>query len=104
MGAVVDRFVAAWGAGTWRSCAPQGDAPAEAASLRLDSSRAGQLLGWSTIYGLDEAVAATAAWYKTFYAGTEDVAAFSAAAIAAYEDAAARASRAWAGTRDRSSR
>lgn len=41
-------------------------APYETALLRLDSSRAGQALGWLPIWNIEEALARTAGWYSAY--------------------------------------
>ncbi|CAG2156470.1 CDP-glucose 4,6-dehydratase [compost metagenome] len=49
----------------WAHCPPPGAAPHEARNLYLDSSQAHTLLGWQSRWTLDEALAATARWYRT---------------------------------------
>jgi CDP-glucose 4,6-dehydratase len=93
---VVERFAAAWGGGTWRHTAPPGEAPKEAAALLLDSAKAERLLGWRTVYDLDDAIGVTAAWYRAYYAGDGDIRELSAADIGAYQGAAAAAGQPWA--------
>jgi CDP-glucose 4,6-dehydratase len=36
----------------------------EEAQLRLDSTRAARLLGWRPVFSIDDAIAATASWYR----------------------------------------
>ena len=67
---VVDQLVSAWGSGSWRDVSG-GPAPHEAALLALDSSKACTQLGWRSVMDLDEALGATAEWYKAFYAGED---------------------------------
>ena len=57
---------------------------AEAQALRLDSSRAGQMLGWRCRLATAEALDWTAAWYRQVQAGA-DVRAVSLEQIAAFE-------------------
>jgi CDP-glucose 4,6-dehydratase len=61
--ALADQIVRLWGEGTWKA-APEQDAPHEAHDLKLDCSKARQLLGWRPRFTLDEAVGMTVAWYR----------------------------------------
>jgi len=45
--------------------------PHEAALLFLDSAKARALLGWRPVWALDEALGATADWYRTYFATGE---------------------------------
>ena len=45
--------------------------PHEAASLVLDSSKARERLGWAPPWGLDDALAATVAWYEALRRGAD---------------------------------
>jgi CDP-glucose 4,6-dehydratase len=60
---LVERFLAAWGAGTWTHAAEQ-DPPKEAESLRLSTAKARSKLGWAARWGFTETVARTAEWYR----------------------------------------
>jgi len=61
--AVTERYLAAWGAGSW-VVEPPPEAMPEAGVLRLSSAASTRLLGWRPRWHLDEAVARTAAWYR----------------------------------------
>lgn len=62
--AMADAFCAQWGAGAqWRDISSP-DAPHEAEQLRLCIDKAEQILGWTPKWGVDVAVARTAAWYR----------------------------------------
>lgn len=79
---VVQRFLAHWGAGEgWTR--QSGDHPHEARWLKLDSSKAGGLLGWRPALGLDDALRSTADWYRRAAAGG-DMRYFSEDQISAY--------------------
>jgi CDP-glucose 4,6-dehydratase len=61
--ALAERIVRLWGEGAWQA-APEQDAPHEASYLKLDCSKATQLLGWRPRLTLEEAVDMTVAWYR----------------------------------------
>ncbi len=52
-----------WGRGEWEA-APEPEAPREARYLKLDCSKARQILGWRPRLTLEEAVGMTVAWYR----------------------------------------
>lgn len=56
----------------------------EAPTLRVDSSLAMQSLDWRPAWGVNRAVAETAAWYRDWIAGAPDMRAISLAQLAAY--------------------
>ena len=45
----------------------------EAANLMIDSSKAAQHLGWRPAYSLDDSMALTAQWYKTYQLNPDDL-------------------------------
>jgi CDP-glucose 4,6-dehydratase len=65
---IADRIVALWGEDAAWSHA-RGDAPHEAASLKVDASKARLSLGWEPRLRLDEALAWTVEWYLRLAAG-----------------------------------
>ena len=70
VGDVADLFVAAWGDGAKWTAEPSQDAPHEAKSLAIDSSRAQRELGWQPRWRSAEAIERTAAWYRDHSGGT----------------------------------
>jgi CDP-glucose 4,6-dehydratase len=71
VGALLDRFVRAWGDGAhWIDRSAESKGPHEATLLKLDVSKARAKLGWQPRWRLDRALAATAEWYRAFYAGS----------------------------------
>jgi CDP-glucose 4,6-dehydratase len=65
VGAVLAGLERHWPELRWQHTGePGAKAPHEAGHLYLDSSRARALLGWRSRWTLDEALAATAAWYR----------------------------------------
>lgn len=92
---VVERAIAAWGAGSWQ-LHPEADAqPHEATLLKLDATKAVDQLGWTPIMGADAAIAETVRWYRERQNPAFDAHDFTLAQIRAYEAAAAHA--AWSG-------
>jgi CDP-glucose 4,6-dehydratase len=79
--AVIDRLAEVLGAGSWTLAG--GDQPAEAAVLRLDASRAAEVLGWRSRLSLEDALQWTADWYRTQLAGG-DAAAVTEAQVVRY--------------------
>ena len=66
VGSVVDRMAELWPEGIERHV-PGGDTgPPEARTLKLDSSRARERLGWEPPWTLDEALRAVVDWYATY--------------------------------------
>jgi CDP-glucose 4,6-dehydratase len=58
-----DMIIRLWGEGSWQ-VAPEHEAPHEAHFLKLDCSKARQILGWHQRWDLEEAVAKTVDWYR----------------------------------------
>ncbi len=84
---LAERFLTAWG--TSRRCVVESThEPHEAFTLRLDSSRARALLKWAPVFGLTDAIGATAAWYHAWLAG-ENMRERTFADIAAFHNAPA---------------
>jgi CDP-glucose 4,6-dehydratase len=61
--ALVEKVIEHLGSGEWRSEQAH-EQLRESHQLRLDSARAGFLLGWRPAFTIDEAVEATIAWYR----------------------------------------
>ena len=85
VGAVVERLAARWPAAPGLRIEPS--ELHEAGLLRLDSSRARQLLGWQPRWSLDECLARTLDWHLAWRRG-EDMGAFTLAQLADYGRAA----------------
>jgi CDP-glucose 4,6-dehydratase len=71
---VVERFLQAWGSGTWTSPNVTGE-PHEARFLGLDSAKAHGRLGWAPVWDAQAAVDHTAAWYREYSHGMNPAAA-----------------------------
>jgi CDP-glucose 4,6-dehydratase len=71
---VIQMLVNNWGSGgRWEAMAG-GEEMRETTALLLDSSRARASLGWRPVLSLEDAVAATAEWYKLYYVGRDSAA------------------------------
>lgn len=67
VGHVVSQAVQQWDAIEVEYQKQPGNEPHEAGLLRLDSTKARNLLPWHPVFGLNEAVERTVSWYKQYY-------------------------------------
>jgi CDP-glucose 4,6-dehydratase len=88
---VLTRLRAHWPDLVWQPAAEE--QPHEATLLYLDSSKARQKLGWQSVWRIEDALAATAGWYRQFHA-TGQVA--SRTQLSSYVAAARDAGLSWA--------
>ena len=72
VGQIVDRLGELWPGGITREGPTESDAPPEAPTLKLDSTRARERLGWDPRWDLDRALQAVVAWYVA-YRDAEDM-------------------------------
>ena len=93
---VVEAFLAAYGAGSWRVADAAGGQPHEAGLLLLDCAKARAELGWRPVWDVRAAVARTAAWYRAWAAGGVDLRQALEDDISAYVQAARALDVAWA--------
>ena len=63
--ALIEGFIAAWGDGA-RWTRDAGAHPHEARVLRLDTSKAREILGWTPLLDFEETASWTASWYRDF--------------------------------------
>jgi CDP-glucose 4,6-dehydratase len=92
---LVERFLAVWGEGSWVD-ASDPNAPHEATLLRLAIDKALWRLEWAPVWTIEDALTATAAWYRRYYDLSEaakpqsdrsaDLLELTRAQISAYED------------------
>jgi CDP-glucose 4,6-dehydratase len=73
VGEIVEKLAGLWGTGA-RSEQDPADHPHEAATLKLDSTKARVELGWRPQLGLDGALALTAGWYSAYHRGDDLIA------------------------------
>lgn len=98
---VVEKFIGGWGSGSWRKPS-NSDVLQEAQFLKLDCTRAANLLGWDPIYSIDRTIEATAAWYRAFHLKSESALDITLADIQDYVSEAKTRGLAWAGGDDHS--
>jgi CDP-glucose 4,6-dehydratase len=65
---LLDLFFERWGDGRWQPCA-DANLPHEAATLRLNATKARKRLGWQPLLSLSDALDLTARWYREALAG-----------------------------------
>jgi CDP-glucose 4,6-dehydratase len=70
--ALVELFLKHWGQGSWEH-QPSDKPLHEAHLLRLSVDKAINMLGWKPTWGVSEAIARTARWYRAFYQGGNDM-------------------------------
>ncbi|MBF0544772.1 MAG: CDP-glucose 4,6-dehydratase [Candidatus Riflebacteria bacterium] len=76
-----------WGSGDIQhSFAEKNMSAHEANFLKLDSSKATDLLGWKSVLNVTEAIDWTISWYKKFYAGNDNMFDCTAAQIKSFSD------------------
>jgi CDP-glucose 4,6-dehydratase len=96
VGELVERFLAAWGSGSWVRPELSGQ-PHEAGLLRLDITHAETALAWTPVWSFESAVDRTAEWYRQHAMESADPASLVSADIAAYVADARAAGLRWAG-------
>ncbi|HEV7322480.1 MAG TPA: CDP-glucose 4,6-dehydratase [Ensifer sp.] len=78
VGTLADMVVSHWGeAPPQYIVEPQVNAPQESTILRLDSTKARTELGWKPVFHVQDAVAATVAWYRAFRKDPKNIRSFS---------------------------
>ncbi|MBI0584494.1 MAG: CDP-glucose 4,6-dehydratase [Methanomassiliicoccus sp.] len=81
---IVERFIRAWGSGSWEHVGDGTTNQGEAKTLRLDSTRSNTVLGWYPRLDLDNAVNMTVEWYKADISRSYDMWDFSERQIRRY--------------------
>lgn len=65
---VVEKIIKYWDKGSWQDVSRKSSDPLhEAKYLKLDCSKARQILDWKPILGINKALEFTVVWYKKFY-------------------------------------
>jgi CDP-glucose 4,6-dehydratase len=103
VGQLVDGIVEKWGIGEWTDASVNNIIqPHEANILRLDCTKAQSLLGWSPVYGINEAINATVNWYRNYYIGlSSNIYDITLAQIQTYVEKAKDIGLSWAGRCDK---
>lgn len=68
---ILSKSLELWGSGTYKVIPEK--IMKEADYLRLDITKAKELLGWQPVYDVGKALEITINWYKAFYSGTADM-------------------------------
>jgi CDP-glucose 4,6-dehydratase len=97
---VVERFLEAWGSGTWTTPARNVDEPHEAHRLSLDSTKARDRLGWAPVWDAETAVRHTALWYRDHASNPAVSRQLVEQQLRTYQDDARAAGRPWATARE----
>ncbi|AMR27100.1 CDP-glucose 4,6-dehydratase [Hymenobacter psoromatis] len=85
VGDLVQTAIGIWGSGSYES-SQLANQPHEAGLLKLDISKATNLLGWLPKYKATEAILVTINWYKEFFTNREYIAEYTIATIQNYAD------------------
>ena len=94
---VVERIIQTWGSGSWQE-SQAGGQPHEAKFLKLDCTKANNLLKWYPAYSIDQTLKVTTAWYRQYYHRNGDMCGYSLRDIEDYARAAKRQGIVWAGS------
>lgn len=84
VGTLAENARRAWGEGASELLLGNVKGPSEANILRLDSTKAQTLLGWSPQLTIDEAIRMTVEWYRAYAEGRENMRAFTERQIETY--------------------
>jgi len=93
---IAEMVVIAWGSGSYDCEHPDTDKVHEASFLKLDITKANDLLGWYPVNNVNDAVEMTVAWYLNRTQGRKDLQAVTIGQIEAYSEKAALAGVNWA--------
>jgi len=97
---VVERFLEAWGLGSWTQAGGSAGEPHEAHLLSLDSAKARAQLGWAPVWDVLTAVRRTADWYREYDRAPADARSLVQDQLRGFQDDARAAGQAWAGGRE----
>jgi CDP-glucose 4,6-dehydratase len=102
VGQLADSIVKYWGSGEWQDASDRkGQQVHEANFLKLDCTKSQNLLGWSPLYQVDEAIETTLQWYRNYYNAPDSSSYdFTLAQIQAYVNKAQQIGLSWAGKCD----
>lgn len=94
---VVEKIIKNWGNGSWNGATDAGRQFHEARFLKLDCTRANNLLKWFPVYDIDQTLRVTTAWYREYHSGAGKMWEYSLKDIEDYVQAASMQGLAWVG-------
>ncbi len=97
---IAAKVVNAWGAGSWVSEHHDMEKVHEARFLKLDITKANDLLEWHPVNNVSDAIDMTMDWYQTWSTGTESLRNKTIDQISAYSKKAAQVGICWAKKKD----
>lgn len=98
VGELLERMAAGWPGARWSVEEPSAARVKEATLLKLCCDKALQALRWHAALSLEETIDLTVDWYRSFYAGTVDMADLTLRQIRRYGRQAAALGLPWAGS------
>lgn len=93
---VVETVLSEWGSGKWTGPSAGARNPHEAHFLKLDCSKAADLLAWRPVWDAETALRATTAWYRDYYGDATQAERITAECIDAYVTRACESCESWA--------
>lgn len=96
VGELLQEFVKHWSGNGWEVDPSAIQGKREAGLLMLSSEKARKLLGWSGSLSFEETIRMTADWYRSYYAGGQDVAALTRNQISEYVEISKSRKQRWA--------
>ena len=93
---VVEEIIKSWGQGSWSGESDGVPKVHEARFLKLDCTRANNILRWYPVYDISETLRATTDWYKEYYRSTGKMWDYAISDIERFVQAACRQGQAWA--------
>jgi len=94
---VVEKIIKHWGEGAWGKDADTSQQLHEAKYLKLDCTRANNLLKWFSVYDIEQTLRVTTAWYRAYYCSHAKMWEHSLRDIEEYVEAASVKKLAWVG-------
>lgn len=94
---VVEKIIKNWENGSWNGATDTGRQLHEARFLKLDCTRANNLLKWFPVYDIDQTLRVTTAWYREYCSGSRTMWEYSLKDIENYVQTASMQGLAWVG-------
>ncbi|MDE2589459.1 MAG: CDP-glucose 4,6-dehydratase, partial [Patescibacteria group bacterium] len=93
---LTNQIIDQWGKGEWENISNnKSNTSHEASSLKLDCTKANNLLKWHHVYDISTAIAETVSWYKTYYKEKNDMNDFTCKQIESYCTIAKKTNIVW---------